>query len=130
MLMPWRGGLDDGVLLGVQPAAELVTFAGGNLEPLPQAAGSVAVAYAGWNTIVAGGQNIAIFDQKGANLTSQAGGTGCHQTGDVHEILIPGWALHIGGLPSFSQSSTVKYLTLPVRSILLPFFQLKYLAMQ
>src|SRR5512133_4038924 len=89
------GGLDDGVLLGVQAAAELVALPGRDIEPLAQAAGRITVGNAGRNPVVSGGQDVAILDQHSTNLSAQTGGAGGHQVGDIHEILIPGGSLHV-----------------------------------
>ncbi len=88
------GRLNDGVLLCVQTATQLMALTRGNLQPLPQTAGLITMTDTGGRAVVAGGQDIAILHQQRPHLTAQAGGTGCHQMRDIDKILIPGWTGH------------------------------------
>jgi len=88
------GGLDDGILLGMQTATEFMAFAGRNIKPFPQTTGVVAMADTGRHSIITGSQDVPLLDQNGADLPAQTGGAGSYQAGNVHEVLIPGWALH------------------------------------
>jgi len=98
------GGLDNGILLGVQAAAEFVALSRGDIETFPQAAAGIAVRDAGRYPVVSGGQDIALLDKQSPNLSAQACGTGGNEPGYVHEIFVPGWSLHL--VPShFSQSN-------------------------
>ena len=60
---PMIGRLNDGVLLGVDPAAQLVALAGRDVELRPQTAGLGAVGHPGGRSVVAGGQDAFVLDQ-------------------------------------------------------------------
>ena len=85
----------------------------------------------GGDAIVTGGQDVSILDKQRPDLPAKAGGAGCDKVGYVHEILIPGGAMHImvdsftsliGRIISdvFKNHDGTNYPTLAVRSILLP----------
>src|SRR5450631_1930153 len=94
------GGLDDGILFSVQPAAELVTLSRWHVQLRTQTAGLFTVADAGRDSVVAGGQDVAVLDQNGADTPAQTGGAGGYQSGDIDKILVPGGALHMSSIPS------------------------------
>src|SRR3972149_11993033 len=62
------GGLDDRVLLGMEPAAYLVPLAGRNAEFFPQASALSAVLHAGGSAVVAGSEDISVLHDNGPDL--------------------------------------------------------------
>ncbi len=71
---PVQRRLDDGVLLGVEPPAELMAFAGGDVVLLPEAADLQAVAEPRRGAVVTRGEDPPVADQGGADAAPQAGG--------------------------------------------------------
>jgi hypothetical protein len=62
------GGLYDGILFGVKPAAELMALTGGDVKPLAQAADRFTVSNPGRDAIIAGGEDVSILNQKRSHL--------------------------------------------------------------
>ena len=88
------GGLNDDVLLGMEPAADFVALARRDAETLAQAACLQAVGHASGRAVVACGKNALVLDGNGADLASGAGGAFTDEIGDIHEIVWPWHALH------------------------------------
>src|SRR3990170_5349369 len=88
------GGLDDRVLLGMEPAAYLVPLAGRNAEFFPQASALGAVLNAGGRAVVAGSKDISVLHDNGPDLPAEARGAPLHEVRDLHEIFIPGRTGH------------------------------------
>jgi hypothetical protein len=65
-----HGGLDDGVLFGVDSAAELVAFTRGHAQLFAQAAHVEAVAHAARGAVVTGGEHALVAHQHGADLAA------------------------------------------------------------
>jgi len=89
---PVLGRLDYGVLLGMEPAADLVPLAGGDAELLTQAPAVQAVCNAGRRTIVARGKDVFVLHEHCAHLAAETGGALLHQVRNFHEIFVPGGA--------------------------------------
>ena len=64
------GGLDDCVLLGVQPPAKLVPLARGYARLLTDAAQVQAVSEAARGPVVAGGEDALLLHDEGADYSS------------------------------------------------------------
>lgn len=79
-----EGGLDDGVLLGVERAHAVVVD--------DQVANDITVGKAGWRAVVAGGQNASAADDNCADMGAIAGAAGGHGGGDLEKVLVPGGA--------------------------------------
>src|SRR3990172_11318531 len=88
------GGLDDGVLLGMEPAAYLVPLAGRYAEFFPQASAVIAVLHAGGSAIIPCGEDIFVLHDNGPDLSPEAGGAPLHKVRDLHKIFIPGLTYH------------------------------------
>jgi hypothetical protein len=67
------GRLDNRILLGMETAAEFVSFPGWDSLPLAEATDVQAMFQSGRGAVVAGGQDLFVFDQHGPYLPSQAG---------------------------------------------------------
>ena len=87
------GRLDDGVLLGMQTAANLVALPAGNAELLAQATRLGAMAQPAGNAVVTRCQDAAVLNDHRAHRTAQARGAGFHLLGQIHEVLVPAWAM-------------------------------------
>lgn len=85
--------LDDGVLLGMQAAADLVALAAGHAELLTQAAGLGAMAHAGGHAVVAGGQYAAVLHDDGPYGATHARGARGDLVRQRHEVLVPAGAM-------------------------------------
>jgi hypothetical protein len=88
------GGLDDGVLLGVQSSAYLMPFSGRDSELFAQAAAVKTVLNAGRRSVVARCQDVFILYENSADPAAQAGSALLDQVRDLHEIFVPGRAGH------------------------------------
>jgi len=84
------GGLNNGILLGVEAAAEFVSFPRRDALPFTKASHIQAVLDSRRRSIVACRQNLLIFDENSSNLSSQTGRPFGNEMGDIHEILFPG----------------------------------------
>jgi hypothetical protein len=84
------GRLDNGVLFGMETAAQLMTFPGGNGLKFAEAADVEAVPQPGRSTVVTRGQDLFVLDEDGPHMPPEAGGPFGHEMGDVHEIFVPG----------------------------------------
>ena len=83
------GGGDDGVGLGVDRAAELVAFAGGDFQLLTHAAAQVrAVLATPGCAVVAGGDYLVVAHNDGAVFFAQAGGAVQHCVGNVKVVIL------------------------------------------
>lgn len=67
--------LDDGVLLGVDTAAQLMLLSGGNAELLAQAADVEAMRKPRRSSVVSAGDDALVVNQDGADGAAQAGRT-------------------------------------------------------
>jgi hypothetical protein len=67
------GCLDNRILLGMETAAEFVSFPGWDPLLLAEATDVQTVFQSGRSSIVTGGQNLFIFDENSPYLPSQAG---------------------------------------------------------
>jgi hypothetical protein len=84
------GGLNNGILLGVEAAAEFVSFPRRDGLLFTKAPHIQAVLKPRRCPIVACRQNLLIFDENRSNLSSQTGRPLGNEMGDIHEILFPG----------------------------------------
>ena len=89
------GGLDDYVLLGVQPPAEFVPLARGNAQLFTQAADVQTVLKTGRSAVVTRGQDPLVLNGQSPDLAAQAGGTLGHEPGYAHEIIRPWKTLQV-----------------------------------
>ena len=65
------GGLDDGILFGVECAAVFMAFAGSEAHAFAGAAAEIiAVSHARRRAVVAGGDDAVILDENGADVTA------------------------------------------------------------
>ena len=87
--------LCNGVLLGVDAAAELVPRPGWDVELDPDAAGLGAVGKPARGAVVTGRENVLVLHVDGAHVAPQTGGPGGGQLRHVHEVLVRGGALHV-----------------------------------
>jgi hypothetical protein len=85
------GGLGDRIGLRVDRAGGQIVI-GTFLQSLIAVALAGAVGGAGGRTIVAGGQNLTVFDNDGSDREGQTGGAYRRELGDRHKVFIPGWA--------------------------------------
>ena len=83
------GRLDDGVLLGVDGAAELVALAGGDAQLIAQTADVETVSHAARGAVVPGREDALVAHEDGADLAAQTGGAGRRLTGELEEVLVP-----------------------------------------
>src|SRR5690606_19791398 len=105
---------DDRVLLGVEPAAELVALAGGHLQFLAQAPDFETVPEPARGAVVSRRQKALVLDQDGPDPAPQARGTPRDELHDIHEVLVPagagdalpGLALCLGHHSAFAVSAT------------------------
>lgn len=67
------GGLHNCVLLGMNAAAQLVHLPGGHVELFPQAADDGAVGQAFGRAVIAGGDDLLVFDDDCADTAAQTG---------------------------------------------------------
>ena len=89
------GGGDNGVGLGMDAAAQLVPLAPGDLHGLPGAVAQVrAVGPAPGGAIIAGGDDLVVFNDDGAVEPAQAGGPLQNGLGDVEIIVFLADPLH------------------------------------
>jgi hypothetical protein len=84
------GRLDNGILLGVKAPAEFMAFSGGDSELFTKATDLQTVGQTGRSSIVSCRQDLLIFDQNGANMSSQTGRAFGDEMGDIHEVFFPG----------------------------------------
>src|SRR3972149_8823108 len=88
------GGLNDRVLLGMEPAAYLVPLAGRYAEFFPQASAVSTGLHAGGSSVIPCGEDISVLHDNGPDLPPEAGGAPFHEMRDLHEIFVPGWTFH------------------------------------
>ena len=89
------GGLDDGILLCMEPAAELMSFSRGDAQFLAKATDFQAMFQSRRSSIVTGRQNLFVSDEHSPYLPSQTGRALCDEMGDVHEIFFPGRSMRM-----------------------------------
>jgi hypothetical protein len=87
---PMVGCLDNGILLGVKATAEFMAFSGRDTQLFTKATDVQTVGETGRSPIVACGQDLLIFDQNGAHMSSQASRTFGNEMSDIHEVFFPG----------------------------------------
>ena len=85
------GGLADRVLLGVSAEALLEVRAALRRPGAPRAAASKAVLHAARSAVVAGGEDVVVLHDDGANRTAQAIATLGDDFRDLHKVLVPAW---------------------------------------
>jgi hypothetical protein len=84
------GCLDNGILLGVKAPAEFMALSGRDTQLFTKAADVQTVGETGRSPIVACRQDLLIFDQNGAHMSSQASRTFGDEMSDIHEVFFPG----------------------------------------
>ena len=87
---PMIGGLDDGILLCMEPAAELMSFPRGDAQSLAKTPNFQAMFQSRGSSIVTRCENLFISDKNSPYLPTQAGRALCDEMGDVHEVFFPG----------------------------------------
>jgi hypothetical protein len=87
------GGLDNRILLGMKTAAKFVSFSRRDPLFLAEATDVQAMFQPGRSSIVAGGQNLFIFDEDSSYLPSQAGGPFGNEMSNIHKIFFPGGSM-------------------------------------
>ena len=94
------GGRDDGVHLRVDRAAQLIALAAGHVHGLPGAVAQVhAVLPATGRAVIAGGDDLVVFDDDGSIAPPHTGGPLQHGLGDIQVIVLFVDALHTAVLP-------------------------------
>jgi hypothetical protein len=84
------GGLNNGILLGMETTAEFVSLPGRDALLLTEASDIQTVLKPGRRPIVTRRQNLLVLDENSSHLSSQTGRPLGDETGDIHEILFPG----------------------------------------
>jgi hypothetical protein len=82
-------GLNDGVLFSVKTTAEFMSFTRGDGLLLTKATDFEAVFQSRGSPIITRGQDLLVFDEKGAHLSPETCRTFSHQLGNIHKILFP-----------------------------------------
>ena len=83
------GGCDNGILLGMDTAAQLIALATGNTQLLTTADTQVtAVGTSAGRTVIAGRNDLIILNDDGADVVAQAGGTLQNGLGDIEIIIM------------------------------------------
>jgi hypothetical protein len=98
---PMVGRLDNGILLGVKAPAEFMAFSGRDTQLFTKATDVQTVGETGRSPIVACGQDLLIFDQNGAHMSSQTGRAFGNEMGDIHEVFFPGRSVRMGDYAFF-----------------------------
>jgi hypothetical protein len=98
---PVVSGLDDGILFGVEPPAQLMAFARGNGSEFTKAADIKAMVQTGRRTVVTRGQDLLVLHKDGSHLPPEARGPFGHEMGDVHKVLVPGRTVRTKALGLF-----------------------------
>lgn len=86
------GGLYDGVLFGVEAAADFVSLALGYVHLFAEAADFFAVFESFGCAVVAGAEDVFVFDEDGADFASEAGAACGDEVCHFHEVFIVGWS--------------------------------------
>ena len=86
-----EAGLDDGILLGVNAAADFMALPGGYAKLVTKAAQLQAIFRTGGSAIVARGQDVFVLHRHGADVVTAAGGALRHHRGYLEEILVNCW---------------------------------------
>jgi hypothetical protein len=84
-----KGGLDNGVLLGVNAATQLMALSGSDIELLSQTPDIDAMTDATRSPIVPGTQHPFISHDNGPHGPTAAGGALGDQRGDLHKVSFP-----------------------------------------
>jgi hypothetical protein len=84
------GGLNNGILFGMETTAEFVPLPRRDAFLLTEASDIQTVLKPRRRPIVTGRQNLLVLDENGSHLSSQTGRPLGDQMGDIHEILFPG----------------------------------------
>ena len=88
-LHPVVSGLNDGILLSMEAAAEFVSLSRRDALFLPEATNLQTMLQSGRSPIITRRQNLLIFDEHSSNLPSQTGRSLGNEMSDIHEILFP-----------------------------------------
>lgn len=86
------GCLYDGVLFGVEAAAYFVSLSWGDVHLFAEAADFGAVFESFGCAVVSGAEDVFVFDEDGADLSSEAGAAGGDEMGHFHEVFVVGWS--------------------------------------
>ena len=84
------GGLDDGVFLGMDAEAFVEGAAAGGVAGAAGAAAVAAIGDALGGAVVAGGEDLAVTDDNGADAAAEAVAAGGGDFGHHHEVFVPG----------------------------------------
>jgi hypothetical protein len=86
-------GLNNGILLSMEAAAELMSLPRRNTLSLPEAAHVEAMVQSRGSPIITCRQDLLIFDEDRSDLPSQASRPLRNEMSDIHEILFPRGAM-------------------------------------
>jgi hypothetical protein len=86
--------LNNGVLFGVNPATEFMTFTPWNFHLFTKTAYFQAMGETLRSPVIARCQDALVYHDQGADLATQTGGTRRNEACDLDEISIPGWTVH------------------------------------
>src|SRR3989339_1482102 len=87
-------GLDNSILLRMQPPAKLMALARRHLHLLSQTSLFGTVIESLWCPIVAAGQDAIVFHNQRTHFPLYANRALRHILGDLHKILVPIWSIH------------------------------------